>query len=218
MNHRITIVLADDHHVVRQGLRALLAAEPDLSVVGEAADGPEAIEVATRCAPDVVILDLLMPGLDGLEVLRRLGRELPATRIIVLSMHSNEAYVVEALRNGARAYVLKEATGSDLVHAVREVMAGRRYLSPPLSEQAIDAYTRKMGETAATDTALTPRELEVLRLAAQGQSLQQIARQLSISPRTAETHRARFMRKLGLHNQTEIVRYAIRQGFVSIDD
>jgi len=214
MNPRISIVLADDHHVVRQGLRALLEATPDLIVVGEAADGAAAAEITVRLAPDVLILDLAMPG-NGLEALRQVAQRAPRTRVVVLSMHSSEAYVVEALKGGASAYVLKDATASDLVRAVREVTAGRRYLSPPLSEHAIDAYTsRALAATAEPHEALTARETEVLRLAARGDSVHQIALQLSISPRTAETHRANFMRKLGLHSQTDVVRYAIRHGIL----
>ena len=214
MNAGTSIVLADDHHVVRQGLRALLEAAPDLIVVGEAADGAAAAEITVRLAPDVLILDLAMPG-NGLEALRQVAQRAPRTRVVVLSMHSSEAYVVEALKGGASAYVLKDATASDLVRAVREVTAGRRYLSPPLSEHAIDAYTsRALAATAEPHEALTARETEVLRLAARGDSVHQIALQLSISPRTAETHRANFMRKLGLHSQTDVVRYAIRHGIL----
>ena len=217
MEPRISIVLADDHHVVRQGLRALLEAAPDLVVVGEAADAPAAIETTVRLAPDVLILDLVMPG-NGLHAVRRVAQQAPGTRIIVLSMHASEAYVIEALKGGASAYVLKDATASDLVRAVREVTAGRRYLSPPLSERAIDAYTsRALAAAAEPHDVLTAREQEVLRLAAHGLSLHQIALELSISPRTAETHRANLMRKLDLHSQTDLVRYAIRHGIVPAD-
>ena len=218
MNDRTTIVLADDHHVVRQGLRALLEREPDLFVVGEAADGAAALEAVTRLEPDLLILDLLMPGVNGLDVLRQVAKRASGTRFIVLSMHSTEAYVVEALNRGASAYVLKEATASDLVRAVREVMAGRRYLSPPLAEHAIDAYTKRAQPTSIEPHAvLTAREMEVLRLSAEGYSVQQVATALSISPRTAETHRSHLMRKLDLHSQTDLVRYAIRERLVPPD-
>ena len=203
---------------MRQGLRALLEREPDLSVVGEAADGEAALEAVARLAPDVLILDLMMPGVNGLEVLRQATKRGSGTRFIVLSMHSTEAYVLEALRSGASAYVLKEATASDLVRAVREVMAGRRYLSPPLSEHAIDAYTKRaQAMSIKPHGVLTAREMEVLRLAAQGYSGQQIAAALTISPRTAETHRSHLMRKLDLHSQTDLVRYAIRERLVLPD-
>lgn len=213
MSPRISIVLADDHGIVRQGLRALLDAQADLTVVGEAADGAETIAMVAKLHPDVLVLDLLMPGLDGLEVLRHLEQQKAPPRVVVLSMHSDEAYVVEALRLGAAAYVLKDAGVSDLVHAVREVMAGHRYLSAPLGRRAIDAYAKRT-EATQTDDSLTARELEVLRLAARGHSVQRIAEELSISPRTAETHRGNLMKKLGLHNQTDLVRYAIRRGIV----
>lgn len=211
----ITIVLADDHTLVRQGLRALLSAESDFRVVDEAADGLQAMEAVRRLKPEVLVLDLMLPGLNGLEVARQVHRHAPKTRIVILSMHSNEAYVLEALRNGARAYVLKDATGAELVRAIREVVAGRRYLSPPLSERAIAAYVEK---TAAADTSayplLTSRERQVLQLAAEGLSNTEIAARLSISPRTVETHRAHLMRKLGLKSQTDLIRYALKRGFL----
>jgi two-component system, NarL family, response regulator NreC len=207
-----TIVLADDHHVVRHGLRALLEREQDFSIVGEAADGREVIEVVLRLRPDVLILDLVMPKLQGLEVTQLLTTQTPATRIIVLSMHASEGYVLEALRKGAVAYVLKEATSTELVTAVREVVSGRRYLSPPLSERAISAYVQKTA-TNALDVyeTLTAREREVLRLAAEGYTSTRIAAALSISPRTAETHRANLMRKLALRTQADLIRYALRR-------
>ncbi len=139
-----TIVVADDHQVMRQGLLALLEAETDFRVIGEAGDGLETCQLVERLEPNVLVLDLMMPGLNGLEVARRVGRRSPHTRIVILSMHSNEAHVLEALRNGATAYVLKESSASDLVNAVREAAAGRRFLSPPLSERAIDAYMHKV--------------------------------------------------------------------------
>ena len=140
---RTTIVLADDHVVVRQGLRALLEAAPDFAIVGEAADGLEVPDLVERLKADVLVLDLMLPGLTGLEVTRQVRQRSPQTRIVILSMYANEAYVLEALRNGAAAYILKEASGADFVHAIREVMAGRRYLSPPLSESAIELYVQK---------------------------------------------------------------------------
>jgi len=213
-----SIVLVDDHRLVREALRVLLENEPGLSVVGEASDGVEAIEVIARLKPDVVLLDLTMPGMDGLAVLRRMAQEpAPRSHIVVLTMHADEAYVVEALKSGAEAYVLKESSASDLVYAVREVIAGRRYLSPPLSERAIDAYAGRVAASPPAHARLTARELEVLRLSARGMSLPQIATELSISPRTVETHRANFMRKLGLQSQTDLVRYAMREGLLPHD-
>ena len=214
----VSILLADDHQVVRQGLRALLEAEPDFRVVGEAADGLEATRLVERLHPDVAVVDLIMPGLGGLEVTRQITTRVPETRVVVLSMHANEAYVLEALRNGAAAYVLKDSSAAELVEAVRAVVAGRHYLSAPLSERAIDTY-RQGAKKATLDIyeTLTMREREVLHLAAEGHSGPEIASRLSISPRTVETHRANLMRKLGLQTQTDLVRYALRRGILSIE-
>ncbi len=213
-----TIVLADDHHIVRQGLRALLEAEPDFRVIGEAGDGLEAASLVERLQPDVLVLDLVMPGLSGLETARNVRRRAPRTRVLILSMHADEAYVLEALRNSAAGYILKNSSLTDLVLAVREVAAGRRYLGPPLSECAIEAYIEK-AKAAPLDPyeMLTTREREVLHLAAEGHANAEIAARLSISSRTAETHRAHLMHKLGLHNQTDLIRYALRRGIVPAD-
>lgn len=213
-----TIVLADDHHVVRQGLRSLLEAEPDFSVIGETADGLEATQLVERLQPDVLVLDLMMPGLNGLAVTRQVSQRLLRTHVVILSMHPNEAYVLEALRAGAAAYVLKESTSAELVRAVREAVAGRRYLSSPLSERAIEAYMQK-AESAALDPyeTLTAREREVLHLVAEGHANAEIADRLFISRRTVETHRANLMRKLGLRTQTDLIRYALQRGILPME-
>jgi two-component system response regulator NreC len=213
-----TIILADDHHVVRQGLCALLEAEPDFSVVGEAADGLQVLNLVERLQPDVLVLDLMMPGLNGLEVMREIARRSLRTRVVILSMHSNEAYVLQALRSGVAGYVLKESTASDLAQAVREAMAGRRYLSSPLSARAIEAYIEK-AEVTTLDVyeTLTSRERQVLQLAAEGLNNTQVAARLSISARTAETHRANVMRKLSLHSQTDLIRYALKHGILPME-
>lgn len=214
-----TIVLADDHRIVRQGLRALLEAEPDFRIVGETGDGLEVIRLVERLQPDVLVLDLMMPGLSGLEVTRRVSQCSRQTRVVILSMHANEAYVLEALRNGAASYVLKDASAADLVQAVREVAAGRRYLSPPLSARAIEVYVQKAKDvTLDSYETLTDREREVLHMAAEGYTNAEIATRLSISPRTVETHRARMMRKLGLRAQTDMIRYALRRGIIPMED
>lgn len=215
----ITIVLADDHHVVRQGLRALLKAEADFSVVGEAGDGLAALQLVEQLKPNVLLLDLMMPGLNGLEVCRQLSKHSPHTHIVVLSMYSNEAYVLEALGNGASAYVLKDSSSVDLVHAVREVAAGRRYLSPPLSDRAIEVYQEK-AKAASLDKyeTLTTREREVMQLSAEGHTSTEIAARLGISSRTAETHRSNLMHKLGLHTQADLIRYALRRGIIPMDN
>ena len=211
----ISVVLSDDHPVVRRGLRVLLEAEPDMRVAGEAGDGSETLKAVEKLQPHILILDLMMPGVGGLEVTRQVAQRSPTTRVVILSMYSSEAYVFEALRNGARGYVLKDAQAGELVRAVREVVAGRRYLGSPLSERAIAAYLERAKSAPEVPIAgLTTRERETLYLAAEGRSCVEIAARLGISPRTAETHRAHLMQKLGLCNQTELVRFAIRQGIL----
>lgn len=212
-----TVVLADDHPVVRQGLRALLHSEPDIRVVGEAGDGLEATQLVERLKPNVLLLDLMMPGLNGLEVTRQVNQRAPQTRVVILSMYANEAYVLSALRNGAVGYVLKDAHTADLLRAVREVALGRRYLSPPLSERAIESYIQR-DAAAQLDRyeMLTLREREILSLSAEGYTILQIAERLFISPRTVETHRANLMRKLALHSQTDLVRFALQRGIVPL--
>jgi two-component system, NarL family, response regulator NreC len=214
----VTILLADDHHVMRQGLRMLLEAQEDFRVVAEAGDGLEAVKLVERLKPHVLIVDLMMPGINGLEVARQVSYHSPQTRIIVLSMYGNEPYVLEALRNGAVGYVLKDADAAELLRAVHEVVAGRRYLSPPLSEHAIEAYLQK-AQDAVLDLyeTLTTREREVLQLAAEGRTNADIAAVLYISPRTVETHRAHLMRKLGLHTQADLIRYALKRGILPMD-
>ena len=213
-----TVILADDHAIVRHGLRALLETEPGLSLIGEADDGLTAVRLVEQLKPDILIVDLMMPGLSGLEVTRQVRKCSPQTRIIVLSMHANEAYVLEALRNGALGYVLKGSEVKDLMHATREVAAGRRYLSPPLSERAIEVYMRK-AEASVLDgyEILSTRERQVLHLAAEGLTNAEIGARLFISPRTVETHRARLMRKLELQSHAELIRYAIRRGLITAD-
>lgn len=218
-NRVTTIVLADDHHVVRKGMRALLEAEADFRLVGEASDGLGTVQLVERLRPDVLVLDLMMPGLNGIEVTRRVRKRSPHTKVLILSMHANDDYVLEALRNGATGYVLKDASMSELVQAVRDVAAGRRYLSQLLAERAIDAYVMQTQEsTLDRYETLTDREREVLHLAADGLTNAEVAARLSISPRTAEGHRSNMMRKLGLSNQTELVRYAIRRGIITLED
>ena len=214
-----TIVLADDHHVVRQSFRLLLEAEPDFHVLGEAASGLEAIELVERLRPDVVIVDVMMPELNGIEVARRTKKQFPKTVIVVLSMHENEAYVVEALRAGVSAYVLKKSTARELVYAIRQGIAGHLFLSPPLSEHAIEAYLEKaQGSDLDPYETLTSREREVLHLAAEGFNNTAIAARLSISPRTVEMHHGNLMRKLRLRNQAELIRFALQRGIIPLED
>lgn len=209
----ITIALADDHNVMRQGLRSLLEAEPDFRVIGEAGDGREAIRLIGEFHPDVLVLDMVMPGMNGVEVIQQVRQF--KTSVVVLSMFGTEGYVHKAMRAGARAYVLKQATANELVHAIREVVEGRRYLSRALSERAIDAYVKETLDGSLDPfLALTSREREVLQKIADGGTSKQLALELSVSPRTIEFHRANIMRKLGLHSQQELLRYCLRTGIL----
>ncbi len=212
-----TVVLADDHPIVRQGLRTLLEQDAFCQVVGEATDGLTAIDLIAELRPDLAILDVQMPDLDGLEVARRVATVSPETRVIMLSMHSDEPYVLDALRYGALGYVLKGSATTDLVDAVRAVTAGQRFLSAPLAGRALDAYARAADTERPPDRydLLTSREREVLQLAAQGLTNAEIGDRLSISPRTAETHRANFLRKLGIQSQTDLVRFAANRGLLT---
>ena len=211
----ITIILAEDHHVVRQGFKALLEAQSDFRLIGEAADGLTAVELVEKHHPNILVLDLMIPRLHGLEVIRRVHKSAPHTRVIVLSMHPDEPYVMEALRNGASGYVLKDSTAAELVQAVRTVMAGRRHLSPALEERALTGYVERPGQSDLdVYETLTNRERLVLQLAAEGKTSSEIGKELFISPRTVETHRANLMRKLSLRSQTDLVRFAIRKGII----
>lgn len=213
-----TILLADDHHVIRQALHLLLDSESDFQVMGEAADGQETLQLAEQLQPEVLIVDLMMPGLSGIEVTRRIKKSFPQIHIVILSMHDTEAYVVEALQAGASGYVLKKSTSGELVQAIQQVLAGNRYLSPPLSERLIDNYLQQAQESRLDPLeGLTPREREMLHLSAEGLSNQEIAEHLSLSPRTVEMHRGNMMRKLNLKNQTELIRYALKIGILPME-
>ncbi len=214
-----SVFLVDDHEIVRSGIRAALAADPAFTVVGEAGDGLEAVRQIERLAPDLVILDLLLPGLHGLDALRILRQRAPHTRVVVLSMYDTVAFVAEALRLGALGYVLKGGKAGDVLAAVRAAAAGRRYLSPPLSERDVADYLAKT-ESAGDDPhdLLTPRERQVLQLAAAGMTCPEIGARLQISERTVERHRSNLMHKLGLHSQTELVLYAVRRGILPPHD
>ena len=209
------ILLADDHAIVRDGLKALLKSEVDFEVIGEAADGLEAVQMVDRLRPDVLVLDLMMPGLTGLEVTRQVSR---LTHVIILSMHANEAYVIEALRKGAMGYVMKDSTSADLVKAIRDVLSGKRYLSEPLSETMVDALLKR-SKTSELDPyeTLTTREREVFQLVAQGKSNLEISELLTLSPRTVEIHRANMMHKLNLESQADLIRLAIKRGVILLD-
>jgi DNA-binding NarL/FixJ family response regulator len=215
----VTVVLADDHPIVRHGLRHLLEEETSLKIVGEASDGLQAVEFVAKFKPNVLIVDIMMPGINGLEVLKQVKERSPSTCSIVLSMQSADVYVVEALKAGALGYVLKETGPSELVNAVKQVVEGKRYLSPRLSERLIDVLLHGREEIAIDPyETLTNREREILHMAAEGMTTAAIAKRLSISPRTAELHRGRMMNKLGLNNQTDLIRYALKRGILPLDN
>jgi two-component system, NarL family, response regulator NreC len=215
----ISILLTDDHTIVRQGLRAILEGEKDFVVIGEAYDGQQALDLVQALKPDILVLDLGLPVLSGLEVIRRLHRSQCQTQIVVLSMHANGAYIYEAMRYGAKGYVLKGSDARELTLAIRQVMRGERYLSPQLAQVAAEAQARMKGSQGLDPyKTLTNREREILPLAARGMSSNEIGKLLSISPRTVEVHRARILHKLGLQNQAELIRFALLRGILPLDE
>jgi len=220
---KIRVTLTDDHQIVRQGLRALLEAEPDMEIAGEGSTGLEALQLVERLHPTVAILDMMMPGLSGLDVAREVHDKYPATQTVILSMRGEEEYVTTALRNGALGYVLKGNSSQDLVSAVRAAAEGRRFLSAELSERAIRAYVAQAQQVSPLDAAgysaydtLTTREREVLKLVAEGKTSAEIAALLYLSTRTVETYRTRLMSKLDLDNQADLIKYALKRGLVEM--
>jgi DNA-binding NarL/FixJ family response regulator len=211
MKQKIRVFLADDHAVVRQGFRLILDAEPDMEIVGEAGNGREAVQMAETLNPDVVVMDVAMPELNGIEATRRLLQSAPRTRVLALSMHKDSVYVREILRAGARGYLLKDSIDRDLVAAVRAVAAGEGYLSPGVSEAVLSDYRRHVTDPI---DLLTSREREVLQMIAEGKTNQEIATILNLSIYTVEAHRGRIMEKLNLHSINELVRFAVRNGLV----
>jgi len=212
MNSKKTrILLVDDHAVVRQGFKMILAAQADLEVVGEAAGGLEAVELAQGLEPDVIVMDVSMPGLNGIEATRRITETVARCRVLALSMHRDAVYVREILRAGARGYLLKDAIDQDLVNAVRAVAQGQGYLSPAVSDAVLSDYRKHVTDPI---DLLTSREREVLQLIAEGQTNKEIATRLNLSVYTVEAHRGRIMEKLNLHSTGELVRFAIRNGLI----
>ncbi len=213
---QIRILLADDHGVVRKGLKFLLESEGGLSVVGEAADGREAVDLAGTLEPDVVVMDIAMPRLNGIDATGQIVKRRPATAVIILSMHSDEEYLVRALTAGARGYLLKDSAEAELAGAVRSVAEGRPFFSPSIAKALLDDYIRQLQQRGLTDSyeLLTDREKEVLHLLAEGKTNKDIATLLDVSPYTVETHRSRIMQKLNLHNTAEIVLYAVRKKLI----
>lgn len=212
----LRVLLGDDHTVLRQGLRKILEDRRDWRVVAEAGNGRDAVREAIELNPDVAVLDIGMPLLNGIEATRQIIRRAPTVRILILSMHSDQAYVTQAVQAGARGYLLKESAGSELIAAIAAVVAGKTFFSPAVAQVVFDDYVRSLTERGITDRydALSEREREVLQLVAEGKSSKEIADVLSISPATVETHRAHLLQKLGLRNTAEVVRYAARRGIV----
>jgi DNA-binding NarL/FixJ family response regulator len=214
---QIRILLADDHNVIRKGLRLLLESHPEFTVVAEAADGRQAVEQAIASRPDVVVLDISMPHLSGTEAAERITNALPATAIVILSMHSDEGYVLRALKAGAKGYLLKDSAEGDLIEAIRTVCGGKAFFSPEVSRVLAEDYMREIKARGVQDSyqLLTAREREILHLLAEGKSNKDIAGFLNISLYTVETHRRNLHEKLNLHSLAELILYAVRQGIIS---
>ena len=214
---KIAVLLADDHTLIRAGLRMVIEAQSDLSVVGEANNGREAMAMAEALKPDVVVMDIGMPSLNGIEAAREIRKTLPETQIVMLSMHSDEGYVLRALKAGAKAYLLKDSAEADLARAIRAAAVGKSFFSPAVGQVLLEDYMRKLQRTGAEDSyeLLSPREREILQLVAEGKSSKEIATLLNLSVYTVETHRAHVMEKLNLHGIPELILYAVRKGIIS---
>ena len=212
----LRILLADDHTVVRQGLRKVLEARPEWQVVAEAGDGREAVRLAEETNPDVAILDVAMPLLNGIEAVRQIARKVPSARTLVLSMHADEAYVTQMLRAGAAGYLLKDSADVDLLQAVDAVSAGKSFFSPAIARVIADDYVRQLADRGVSDRfeLLSEREREIFQLIAEGKTNKEIAALLFVSPSTVDTHRSRIMEKLDVHSAAEIVLYAVRKGVI----
>jgi RNA polymerase sigma factor (sigma-70 family) len=218
MKRPLRIVLAEDHTLVRAGLRTLLHQLDRVTVVGEAADGREAVELAKAHKPDMILMDISMPGLNGIDATRQVKKELPGVRVVILSMHSSEEHVMQALRAGASGYLLKESAPLELELALQAVGSGETYLSPPISRQVIEGYMQRVADTAQDALAtLSVRQREILQLVAEGNSSKEIARRLDLSVKTVETHRAQLMDRLQIRDVAGLVRFAIRTGLISAD-
>jgi len=213
----IRILLADDHTVMRNGLRLLLERQPNFQVVGEAADGAQAVEAAAAEKPDVVVMDIAMPRLNGVEAARQIVAQRPATAVAILSMHSDESYVIRSLKAGARAYLLKDSAESDLISAIRAITEGKTFFSPAVRRILKEDYVHQLDELGAEDSyeLLTNREREVLQLVAEGKSNKEVANLLNLSLYTVETHRTHILQKLNLHSVPELILYAVRKGIIS---
>jgi two-component system response regulator NreC len=217
MGERTKVLLADDHTIVREGLLSLLQEQQDIAVVGTAENGRDAVEQARRHFPDVVVMDIAMPLLNGIEATRQLRRVLPQTKVIVLTMYADEAYVLRALQAGAQGYLLKRAASAELLQAIHAVERGNFYLSSEISRVVVERFLSSEDPAAADGVALSDRERQILQLVAEGHTNRQIAAALGITPKTVDTHRTRLMTKLDIHDTPGLVRYAIRKGMVRAD-
>jgi DNA-binding NarL/FixJ family response regulator len=213
----IRILLADDHTVIRKGLRLLLESQTGFKVIAEASDGRETVAQAELHQPDVVVLDVAMPTLNGIEAARQISAKLPQTAIVFLSMHSDESYVLKALKSGAKAYLLKDSAEYDLINAIRAVNEGKAFFSPAISKMLVEEYMRQMQEREVEDSydLLTTREREVLQLLAEGKTNKEVAQVLNLSLYTVETHRGNILQKLNLHSGAELILYAVRKGVIA---
>jgi two-component system response regulator NreC len=213
----IRIVLADDHVVMRNGLRLLLERQQNFQVLAEAADGREAVGICEKLRPDVLVLDIAMPNLNGIEAARQVAAKLPHTAIVILSMHADESYVLRALKAGARAYLLKDSAEADLINAIRAVNDGKAFFSPAISKMLVDDYMRRLEQRGVEDSyeLLTTREREILQLLAEGKANKEVATMLNLSLYTVETHRGNILQKLNLHSVPELILYAVRKGVIS---
>ncbi len=213
----IKILLADDHAVMRTGLRLVLERQADFEVVGEASDGREAVAMTQKLAPNVLVMDIGMPNLNGIEAARQVAAAAPQVSVVILSMHSDESYVLRALKAGAKAYLLKESAESDLIAAIRAVSSGKAFFSPAVSRMLVEDYVRQLQDREIEDSyeLLTTREREILQLIAEGKSNKEVAAVLNLSLYTVETHRGNLMEKLGLHTVPELILYAVRKGVIS---
>ncbi len=214
---KLRILVGDDHTLVRQGFRKILEERPDWEVVAEASDGREAVRQALSTEPDVAILDIGMPFLNGIEATRQIVRRLPSVRVLILSMHADEAYIIQALKAGARGYMLKDSADTDLIRGVSAVAAGKSFFSPAVAKVMLDDYVRHLEEKGIVDrfASLSEREREIFQLIAEGHSNKGIADLLSVGVATVETHRAHILQKLDIHNTAELVLYAVRRGVIS---
>ncbi|MBI2907212.1 MAG: response regulator transcription factor [Chloroflexi bacterium] len=215
----IKVLLVDDHTIVRQGLRLLLDTQPDINIVGETGDGREAVEMTRELMPDVILMDISMPGMNGLEASRRIKDCCPNSRILALTMHDNEEYFFQALSAGAAGYILKKADPAELVNAIRVVHQGGAFLYPSVAKSLVADFLRRVdtGEEKASFDGLTEREREILKLVAEGKTNREIASMLLISTKTADRHRANLMEKLHVHNRSQLIKYAIRKGVIDVD-